>query len=311
MTRRFNWLILAVLLFIGAPYYWLLLDNRPGTTPAKPVTIGQLRSLASSVPGAAPSDVEMELVAWRRLPGNLFAAGSGMKRRLIGVMAWQLPVPGGKPVLIDTGLTQQDSMEMGMEKWRADRQARVDRAMDEAGLILLTHEHPDHQGALVAKGGRALMETAALNALQRRPAPEAAKLHWRGSATPMPRIVGNLPAAIAPGIVVIPAPSHTLGSQMIFVRLGDGREYLFTGDIATLAQSWKETRARSRLVGEYFTTENRAEVFAWLKTIRALKAAAPNLIILTGHDFEAVFDTSAPTGVHNGFNLSQIKASSQ
>jgi hypothetical protein len=73
---------------------------------------------------------------------------------------------------------------------------------------------------------------------------------------------------------------------MIFVRLADGREYLFTGDIATMAQSWQDLRARSRLIGVYLAPENRDEVFTWLKTIRALKGQAPKLEVIAGHDYE-------------------------
>jgi glyoxylase-like metal-dependent hydrolase (beta-lactamase superfamily II) len=41
---------------------------------------------------------------------------------------------------------------------------------------------------------------------------------------------------IAPGIVLIKAPGHTPGHQMVYVRLNSGHEYLFIGDVAwTLA----------------------------------------------------------------------------
>lgn len=307
MMRRLNRIALALLMLIGAPYYWYLLDNRPGDAAPKPVTITQLRALAAAMPGPAPNAVEVQLVGWRRVPGNLFAAGSGLKRRLIGIMAWRLPVPGGRPVLIDTGLTEADSRMMGMDAWRPESQAVVERAMDEAGLILVTHEHPDHEGALAAHGGAALMQAAALNRNQLRPAKLAARLSWKGAAAPTARIAGTAPQAVVPGVVAIPAPSHTPGSQMIFVRLANGREYLFAGDIATMDQSWRELRARSRLIGTFLAPENRAEVFAWLKTVQALKGQAPGLIVLPGHDYEAVFDRDRPSGVKNGFGLSQIK----
>ena len=44
MTRRLNWFLLAMLVLFGGPYYWLLIDNRPGDAAAKPVSITQLRS---------------------------------------------------------------------------------------------------------------------------------------------------------------------------------------------------------------------------------------------------------------------------
>ena len=120
---------------------------------------------------------------------------------------------------------------------------------------------------------------------------------------PAPSIAGSAPIAIAPGVVVIPAPSHTPGSQMVFVRLAGGREYLFAGDIATMAQSWRELRARSRLIGDWLAPENRGEVFAWLRTIRALKAEAPRLEVVAGHDYEWIDHREGHRGIREGFGL--------
>ena len=306
MTRRLNWFLLALLLVVGLPFYWLMIDNRPGDAPVKPVSIAQLRQLASSVPGPAPSAVEMELVGWRRLPGSLFVAGSGIKRKLVGVMAWRLPVDGGKAVVIDSGLTRTDAEAMGMEVYYPQIQARIERALDEAGLVLVTHEHPDHQGALVARGGAPLLQAARLTPGQRPRAPLAATLAWPTGAAPTARLAPDGPQAVAPGVVVIPAPSHTPGSQMIYVRLSSGREFLFAGDIATFAQSWQQVRARSRLVGDHLAKEDRREVYSWLQTIAALSRQAPGLVILPGHDTEWIGDPEHRVPVRSGFTLGPV-----
>lgn len=301
MRRKINLTLLVLALLIGVPYYWLLLDNRPGDAQAKPVTITQLRELAGSVTGPAPSAIELELVGQRLVPRTLFAAGNGMKRAVIGVMAWRLPVAGGKPILIDTGLNAIDAKAMEMGTFWPERQAKVERAMEDAGLILATHEHPDHLGALARKGGPALSRSARLNAGQVPPSSYASHLAW-ADKPPRPKLAPVDPQAVAPGVVVIPAPSHTPGSQMIYVRLADGREVLFAGDIATMAASWQELRARSRLVGDYFAPEDRGEVFAWLRTIRALKQQAPEMLIVPGHDFEwLIHDKAAKAVVRVGF----------
>ncbi len=301
MTRRFNWLILALIVLIGAPYYWLLLDNRPGDAQPKPVTIAELRNLAASVPGPAPSEVRLELMAWRRMPGTLFAAGTGLKRRLIGIMAFQLPVPGGKPVMIDSGVTKALSDEMQLEAFLPEIQSKVEIALGGAGLVLISHEHPDHLGPLAAIGGAPLRQAARLNANQLPSASLAAGLPWREREGLAARIAPGAPQAVASGVVVIPAPSHTPGSQMVFVRLASGREYLFTGDIATMDASWRELRARSRLVGDWIAPEQRGEVYSWLLTIRALKAQAPNMVVVPGHDFAAIIDPLANNGIIRGF----------
>ena len=302
MTRRLNWFLLALIVLVGLPFYWLLLDNRPGAAQAKPVTIAQLRQLAATTPGAAPKAVELELIAFRRLPGDLFAAGIGLKRRLIGVMAWRLPVEGQGPIMIDSGMNGTAAREMGMEHFYPAAWVKVQHALGQASLVLITHEHADHLGGVVSLGNRALLGRVRFNAEQLPGNRWTDLLKWPAGELPRPAIVGPAPVAVAPGVVVIPAPSHTAGSQMVFVRLADGREYLFTGDIATLAQSWQQLRARSRLVGDYLAPEDRAEVFAWLMTIRTLKAQAPALVVLPGHDFEWVIDPHNKTGVRHGFS---------
>lgn len=301
MRRKLTLTLLILALMTALSAYWLLLDNRPGQSSAKPLAITELRALAKSLPGQAPSTVELELVGYRKLPRTLFAAGAGMENAPIGVMAWRLPVAGGQPVIIDSGLNRIDAEAMGMAAYWPERQHRVDRAVTDAGLILATHEHPDHLGALARAGGAPLLKAAMLNPGQLPPSPTATQLVWRGER-PAARLKSDGPEAVAPGVVVIPAPSHTPGSQMIFVRLADGREVLFAGDIASLANSWQDLRARSRLVGDYLAPENRTEVYAWLKTIRRLKAQAPAMVVIPGHDSDWIAnDPQARALVHSGF----------
>ncbi|MDE2412002.1 MAG: MBL fold metallo-hydrolase [Sphingomonadales bacterium] len=308
MTKRVNWVIAALLLLIGAPYYWFLIDNRPGDVAAKPVTIAQLHQLADAMPGPHPTSVEVELIGGRKVPSTVLVAGTGLIEQPIAIMAFRLPVAGGKPIVIDSGITQSEGEEMGLQSWQPQRQAAVERAMDEAGLILFTHEHPDHIGGMTAwigKTGGFTGEAAAKIRLNRPQAEESAR-RLRIRHIDAGLNTTDAPFAVAPGVVAIPAPSHTPGSQMFFVRLANGREYLFAGDIATMAASWEQLRARSRLAGTILAPEDRRAVYAWLKTIRALKAADPSLIVVPGHDAGPVLDRAS--GIRDGFDLSQIKA---
>ena len=302
ITHRLNFILLALILAVGFPYYWFLLDNSGGSLPAKPITIVQLRQLAASIPGEAPYAIEAERAAFRRVPGNLMVAGSGIKRKLIGYMAFRLLVRGGRPVMIESGITPEIAAAANAEQFNLSAQVRIDRALDQAGMILVTHEHPDHLGALAAHGGAALSQFAWLN-----PRQLAAKLNWAklpwNFARPQPRLNSTALQAVAPGVVVIPAPdSHTPGSQLIYVRLADGHEALFVGDNSSFAQNWRELRGRSRLVETWFAPENRAEVFAWLKTIRALKLEAPGLLVVPGHDWEWLENPENRAGVRIGFS---------
>ena len=297
MTKRLNYILLMLVLMVGVPFYWLLLDNSGASLPAKPITMAELRALAASIPGEAPYAIEAERAAYRRIPGDILVAGSGIKRKLIGYMSFRLPVRGGKAVLIESGMNRTLANALHAEMINISAQARIEREMDRAGMILVTHEHPDHLGALAMHGGPALANSAWLN-----PRQLAAPLAWNGPKPPA-RLNGLTPQAVAPGIVVIPAPdSHTPGSQLIYVRLANGREALFVGDNSSFAQNWIEQRGRSRLSEAFFAPQNRAEVFAWLKTIRALKAQAPGLEIIPGHDWEWLEQSGSNPSVRIGFS---------
>jgi glyoxylase-like metal-dependent hydrolase (beta-lactamase superfamily II) len=295
MTRRFNLILLALALVIGGPYYWLLLDNSPRSLPPHALDMAKLRQLASAIPGERPKRVEVELLGWRRLPGDLFAAGSGLKRRMIAVTSFRLPVEGSGPVVIDTGYSPQIAETLEMERFVATAQARVDASLKTASLILATDEHPDHLGGLATLAGQpegaAVLAHARLRPQQLIPATGSSGLSLNAT------LQSSRPEAVAPGVVAIPAPGHTPGSQMIFVRLTNGSEYLFTGDVSPLALNWKEQRSRSRLLTDYYAPEDRPTDIRWLRTIRELKQQAPALHIIPGHDFEWLVDPLNHSGV--------------
>ena len=301
MTKRLNLFLLCLLLAIGGPFYWLLMDSSPWNVPAQPLDIADLRALAEAQPGAKPSKVEMEVVGWRLLPGNLLTAGSGIKRRMKANIAFILAVPDQGPVMIETGMTAQQSAANNNDRYDAEAQRRVDAAMRSASLILATHEHPDHIGGLAGLAGSAegltVLTKARLNAWQVPQADSGGQLGWPKSMTIAPSLIGNQPQAAAPGVVVIPAPGHSPGSQMIYVRLNSGAEYLFAGDIASMAANWQEQRPRSRLVTDFIAREDRRASLAWLATVARLKKQAPALHVIASHDFEWLFDPENRSGV--------------
>lgn len=92
------------------------------------------------------------------------------------------------------------------------------------------------------------------------------------------------PYAVAPGIVVVPVPDVAAGERMIYVRLDDDRELLFTGNVAPIHAAWMQGRPPARLVTRFLAPADREEIGAWLRTINAWKVAAPQLQIVAGHD---------------------------
>ena len=288
MRRRYK-LLLALIVIVTVPYYWLLIDNRPGGDPGPVIRIADLRHLADAIPGPHPQTVAIQQVGWRRVPGTLFVSGGGLKRNLLSIQAGLISGPWGD-IVVDSGFGPQDAAKMGLEGYQPDNQAKVDAAMRQARLIVFTHEHVDHIGGLLRlPDWRAVLPRALITPEQAPSGRVARLLPWpKGAAAAIHPLRYRRMIAIAPGVVLIRTPGHTPGSQMVYTRLADGREYLFAGDTATMARNWEQLRARSRLVGDLIAHEDRAAVFGWLKAIRRLHRAAPAMAIVPGHEWEAL-----------------------
>lgn len=301
MTRRLNLFLLILLIVIGGPFWWLLLDTSQVGAEDKRIDLSELRALADAQPGQKPTRVNMELAAWRLVPGDIMAAGSGLKRRMVAALAFRLEVPGNGPVMIDSGTTRAIAREMGFDRFDAQAQSRIDSDLRSASLILLTHEHPDHAGGLAlaarAPDGASLMQRVVMNREQVPGSAATTASHWPHGTVPGMVLNGSGAQAVAPGVVVLPSPGHTPGSQMVYVRLASGAEYLFAGDTASMAVNWIEQRPRSRLLTEWLAPEDRKATVGWLRAIAEAKRRAPGLHIVPGHDFEWLHDRDHNSGV--------------
>jgi glyoxylase-like metal-dependent hydrolase (beta-lactamase superfamily II) len=89
--------------------------------------------------------------------------------------------------------------------------------------------------------------------------------------------------AVAPGVVLIKAPGHTAGSQMVFVTRADGTEFLFLGDVAWQMDNVLQRRERARLVTTLMK-EDRGNVLQQLEAIHAMHEKNPEVNLVPGHD---------------------------
>ena len=106
--------------------------------------------------------------------------------------------------------------------------------------------------------------------------------------------------AVAPGVVLVKAPGHTPGSQMVYVRRADGVEFLLVGDIAWQMRNIETGREKARWV-TVLTGEDRNAVREELAGLSRLHTAAPELHMIPGHD-AAVIDALVKSGLLvNGF----------
>jgi len=101
--------------------------------------------------------------------------------------------------------------------------------------------------------------------------------------------------AVAPGVVLVKAPGHTPGSQMVYVRRADGVEFLLVGDIAWQMRNIETGREKARWV-TVLTGEDRNAVREELAGLSQLHTATPELHMIPGHD-AAVIDALLKSGL--------------
>jgi len=279
--KVWNRFLIALLILVVIPFYWLLIDARTGGVPAQKIDLGQLRQAAQAISGPKPTGIEYAPVAARRMVGAAFVAGGGLKPDLIGVVAFRLATPGGDTV-IESGVSRAQAVQLQMHGWNARAQIRVNHWLVGARRILFTHEHLDHVGGYLASPEYvAIAKKAVIRPEMVKP---IAALAGKGAGLlPGPIVYGDF-AAVAPGVVLLRTPGHTPGSQMIYVQLQDGREYLFTGDTASMARNVSWLRPRSHLISDWIMPEDRPATIGWLKALSDLSKREPHVTLVYSHD---------------------------
>jgi glyoxylase-like metal-dependent hydrolase (beta-lactamase superfamily II) len=251
--------------------------------------LGEIRRLASSIPGAAPTAVNHEQVAEASLPeGAVFATRSLRTPHPMTHGAYQVVYPDGF-ILIDSAFDADalHVMNPGVA-FSTDAWAAIQRALAEAKQIVITHEHPDHIGGIArfAEPDK-LVGRLVLNKEQLGNAPALSMVKFPDSlAKAVTPIAYERYYALAPGVVLVRAPGHTPGSQLVYVRLESGRELLFIGDVAWHMDQLKELWYRPRLVTDLFIHENRDQVLAEFRTLHDLAQREPALVLVVSHDVD-------------------------
>lgn len=271
----------VIVLLLALTYYWLMVNAGPANAPMRKIDIAQLRALADQMPGKRPTALEYLPVAGRSAPGASLAAGTGLRHVDAAAIAWRIKAPAGD-IVVDTGLLPEDAKGMGFAIYDAKARQRVEKWMDDAAMILFTHEHIDHVGGYLDHPRfRAIADKAIISSDLMRGMTGLWRDNARFLPAPHPLAAAQ---AVAPGVVLLQTPGHTPASQMIYVRLQNGREYLFAGDTASLAANAELTTPRSRLLSDWIAVEDRPAVIGWLKGIKALKARHPGVVVIPSHD---------------------------
>jgi glyoxylase-like metal-dependent hydrolase (beta-lactamase superfamily II) len=280
-----------VLIIVSIPaYWWLALESHTPSSAHYSIDMTAVRRLAAAGVVDLPVAIRVETIGHLLVPEAFAVAGGSWQKLDMPVSAYEI-VYKDHAVIVDTAFNADVAKQMGASVFDDAAYARLGAALAAAQLIIVTHEHSDHAGGLLAQPNlKELLGKARLTQVQvtemKKYIREAQKSKLNVSPTVFDGYQGidDEPyQTIAPGVVLIKAPGHTPGSQMIYVKRADGQEILFLGDVAWQMRNIEEVRERARLV-TWLAREDREAVMGEFVELHRLRTAEPNLNMMPGHD---------------------------
>jgi glyoxylase-like metal-dependent hydrolase (beta-lactamase superfamily II) len=278
--RRPLWLIGLVTAWASLLPHWAAAQSGSSYRDGLLQTV---RSLARAIPGDLPTSIGYLSVQDDSSLESDAVDGAPRVKIYQVTPVFQIRFHAGW-IMVDAAYDRQAAGTDGI--FFQDRYDQILAALRGADLIVVTHEHGDHVGTLLLP---AVARDVAFKTMLTRQQEQTLIDHPRGAA--------RLDAAdarrylvvdyqrvlpIAPGVVLIRAPGHTPGSQMVYVRLASGHEVILAGDVvwhsAGIETEHQKPDSTSRQLGE-----DRAAIgqeIAWLKS----DVAPAGIAIAVSHD---------------------------
>lgn len=303
MGKRLRWVLLG-LAVAGVPGYYALFRHSPAPEAPYALDLARVRAVAGTLPGPGPSAVRYEHVMTLKFFDAMTIAGGSFAISPMPVYAFQLDWPD-RTVIVDTALPRELAKpEFLAMFFDAAALGRLQSAMERASQIVITHEHMDHIGGIATHPRLAQLLPALRLTAEQLGNPRG----MEPARLPAAVMQGYAPLqydglhALAPGVVLLKAPGHTPGSQMVYVRRADGRELLLLGDV-----SWKRRNVDAVRERPLFMTlligEDRGQVIAQFQALHDLAAVEPALALVPGHDGPELDRIAAAGFLEQGFRL--------
>ena len=262
-----------------------------------------IRRTAGLIPGPRARQINVAKFAESRRTKNFSVKGAPADPSVQARTAFQIVFADGT-VMVDAGMDLDVHKFFGRgveEPYDAAAARDVERAVRSARLIVMTHEHGDHVAGVIHTAAAVdlvpktiLTRTQVQSLINSPQMPEIRLTDEQARRYIVVDYDRYLP--VAPGIAAIKAPGHTPGSQIIYVALESGREYLLIGDTA-----WHMDGVRLMTGKDApWITEDERNVMDQLRWLNQLSRSEPNVVIVASHDEEQRTDLVAKRLLTNG-----------
>ena len=260
-------------------------NDRPGWRASLP----DIRVTAGLVPGRRALRVNILKFAESRRAKNFSIKGAPADPSVQARTAFQVVYADGH-IMVDAGMDQQVHRFFGRgveEPYDIEAAGQVERALTTARLIIVTHEHGDHVAGVIRTSRarelapKTILTRSQVQTLLTTPQMPEIKLTEEMAARYLV-VDYDRYFPLAAGIALIKAPGHTPGSQMVYIALESGREYLLIGDAAWHMDGVRLMKGKD---APWITEEENA-VMSQLTWLNELSRSEPSLVIVASHDDE-------------------------
>ena len=252
-------------------------------------SLTDIRATAALIPGRRPLRLNILKFAESRRTKNFSIKGAPAEPSVQARTAFQVMFADGH-IMVDAGMDQQVHRFFGRgveEPYDTEAAGQVERALLNARLIVVTHEHGDHvAGVIRTSRARELAPKTILTRTQVQTlltTPQMPEIKLTEELAARYLVVDyDRYFPLTAGIVLIKAPGHTPGSQMVYIALESGREYLLIGDAAWHMDGVRLMKGKDAP----WITEEQNGVMSQLKWLNELSRSEPRLVIVASHDDE-------------------------
>ncbi|MEQ1887268.1 MAG: MBL fold metallo-hydrolase, partial [Bryobacteraceae bacterium] len=249
----------------------------------------ELRQTARMIPGRRAVRINTIAFAASLRTKNFSVKGAPAEPSIQARTAFQVMYADGY-IMIDSGMDEVVHKTFGrgaVEPYDNAAAKRLEQAVRGARAIVMTHEHGDHVAGVVhSPFANELAPKTALTRTQVQTlltAPQMPEIKLTEDAAKRYRVFDyDKYFPFAPGIALMKAPGHTPGSQMIYVILEDGTEYLFTGDSTWHMDGVRQMKGKDAP----WIKEDEEAILAQLTWLHGLLESEKNLNIVASHDDE-------------------------
>jgi glyoxylase-like metal-dependent hydrolase (beta-lactamase superfamily II) len=253
------------------------------------LNIDRLRAVSRMLPGAYALRINVVKFAESRRTKNFSVKGAPAEPSVQARTAFQVVYPDGY-IMIDSGMDQQVHKFFGRgteEPYESAANQEIQKALRGARAIVITHEHGDHIAGVLRSDH--LDEIASKTVLTRTQvqtllnAPQMPEIKLTPEQARRYVVIDyESYAPFAPGIGLMKAVGHTPGSQMIYVALANGEEYLFIGDSAWHMDGVRLMKGKDA----NWIKEDEDALAAQLRWLNMLDRTEKRLHIVVSHDDE-------------------------